>query len=164
MDRRIAVKRAVLIAALLLALVAPTSEAEPSSAVPLDFPILQGAVSIAEQYWASRGVSLPALGGVYELPEEEPFLNAGAFSDLPGNRIWIAGWVLQNLGRSVLRVSSRATFCYLVIHERGHNAGLRHSDAVAFPIMAIPDEVGPGFWRKEVAPRCWSWAKHPLRR
>ncbi len=138
----------------------------PSTAVPLDFPILRRALAIAEQYWASRGIALPPLGGVYELPAEERFTGDAAFSDLPGNRIWLAGWELEALGeRSILRqfnIRTRAEFCYIVIHERGHNAGLHHSDADVFPIMAIPDEIGLGWVRQEVAPRCWAWAKHPF--
>ena len=141
-----------------------TSGAEiPSTAVPLNFPILRRAEAVANLYWASRDISVPPLAGIYELPNEPQFSEAGGYSELPGDRVWLASWVLEDLeDLSSLGVLSRVTLCYILIHERGHNAGLHHSDAAVFPIMGIPDEVGPGFWRKEVAPRCYVWAKHPF--
>lgn len=137
----------------------------PSTAVRLEFPMLSGALEVADKYWTSRGIDLPPLEGAYELPDEERFAGYAAFSELPGPRIWIADWTLEALSeRSIMRqfnIRRRADFCYIVTHERGHNAGLHHSDASIFPIMSIPDEVGLGWVRKEVAPRCWTWAKHP---
>lgn len=133
----------------------------PSMAVPLDFPMLNGALAIASDYWAARGIALPPIAGVYEIGEGELFDGAGGFSESPGNQIWIARWLLENLSSPYIHNSARVTFCYIVLHERGHNAGLQHSDAAVFPIMGVPDEVGPGFWRKEVAPRCYAWAKNP---
>ncbi len=160
-------KTPLLILAVAFLLTAPGSAsadefAYPSTAVSVDVPIVEGAVAVADQFWSARGVSLPPLTGVYELPADDLYSQAGAYSELPGNRIWIAGWVLENISSPYIRTTARATMCYLVIHERGHNAGLRHSDAGVFPIMGIPDQVGPGYWQKSIAPRCWAWAKHPF--
>lgn len=145
---------------------APEPESEsPSTAVALDFPILRGAEAVAEEYWASRGVALPPLEGVFELPTDGSWAGVGGFADLAGGRIWLSVGELEAL-RSPLRqfsIRSRAELCYLVIHERGHNAGLLHTDAAVFPIMAMRNEVEGGGWlRKEVAPHCWAWAKHPF--
>jgi hypothetical protein len=135
---------------------------EPSVAVPLDFPIMRGALEVAEEFWATRGITPPPLAGVYELPNDSLYAEDAGYGELPGDRIWIAGWVLEDLAHPIEPIMARATLCYLVTHERGHNAGLHHSDAGVFPIMGVPEEVGPSYWRRPTAPRCWVWAEHPL--
>lgn len=136
----------------------------PSTAVALDFPILRGAEAVAEAYWPARGVALPPLEGAYELPDEEQWVGYLGAADPTAGRIWLGVEVLENLDTPLRQVNvrSRVILCYNVLHERGHNAGLQHSDAGTFPVMAPTDEVGAGWLRKEVAPRCWTWAKHPF--
>lgn len=168
--------KAVLLAVMVLALgaseagaTASPEEAAPSVALPsvadpLDSPILRGAEAVAEEYWASRGIALPPLEGAYELPAEEQWAGDTGVADPSSGRFWLAAEVLEFMHSSVhqVNVRSRVILCYVVLHERGHNAGLQHSDGETFPIMTPSNEAGAGWLRKGIAPRCWTWAKHPF--
>lgn len=68
------------------------------------------------------------------MPAAAPGWRIDGVADLAGHRCRI--WVREDL--------SRAETCSDVVHEAGHWAGLEHTDADRFPIMAADPPIYPG--------------------
>jgi hypothetical protein len=143
------VRRILVLAVVLVGLLAGTAQADDFSAedLPLNRPAATPFTSsvevVAEQYWAKRGIALPAGVEVFTAS----LLQLGdqiARAELGGHRIWMSGFLLHPW-----TVENRAGFCQVYIHERGHNAGLLDMDG--WPIMGVSPPP----------PMCWKWAQTP---
>jgi len=121
--------------------------------LPTDRPIwtltLENLEAVAVRFWADRGYTCPTPVQVYRVSD---ISGAHAWGDMPGNRVWLSDYLLDELekGNAVTKLDARCWLCMNYIHERGHNAGLPHD--VGYKIM----HMGPGL-AERFGP-CLAWA------
>jgi len=115
---------------------------------PLTTPQFTELETVAEEYWAYRGVTLPLPVEVYAAPDDPEAAGRG---EVGGNRLWIMEPYIpvRHPGWREERYWEKLELCLIYLHERGHNAGYGHE---TFQIMYDP-------WGTYKTPKCERWAQ-----
>lgn len=150
---RLRIYTALLLAVVLAGLLAGSARAdvppgEFPTDTPLHLPMVESLESVAQSYWAARGIALPSPVEVFWLANRP---DGGAFGE-PGYRVWLTPSFLGRRG-----IAARQDLCMAYVHERGHNAGLAHNSGD--PIM----KSDPWLGLTEIPPKCFWWSERDFK-
>lgn len=122
---------------------------------PLDpgWPMLTRALRVADGYWCVRWMCPPTLTKLRVLNAQTGALAWGSMGE---GHVWLDRSLITALSAPLAwdRVEARWTLCYVLTHERGHNAWLSHD--AGWPVMH------DNLWLWWPWPRrCSLWAERP---
>lgn len=89
------------------------------------------ALDAAEWFWASKGVR-PCHGGLIFEYDEVGLAGAAARGAVGACAVWFERGYMRMIRRMMRRrpVTALASLCYVAVHERGHNLGYIHGQAM----------------------------------